>query len=229
MKETELKKKVYIVIAAYNEGTSVGNVIASLQKEKYNHIVVVDDGSKDDTSQKAKSAHVLRHIINRGQGAALQTGITHALSLGAEYIVTFDADGQHDPKEIIKLVTPLVDGKVDVCLGSRFLDNNSNVPLLRGVLLKAGVLLMFIMYGIRLTDSHNGFRAFTRKAAEKIEITADRMEHASEILDEIMRNTLKYKEIPVTILYSTYSLQRGQSSWNALNIAYKMIRNKLWR
>jgi polyprenyl-phospho-N-acetylgalactosaminyl synthase len=229
MKDTEFKKKVYIVIAAYNEGTSIGNVIASLQKEKYIEIIVVDDGSKDDTSQKAKGAHVLRHIINRGQGAALQTGITYALSLGAEYIVTFDADGQHDPKEIVTLVTPLLNNEADVCLGSRFLNTHSNVPLLRGLLLKAGVLLMFIMYGIRLTDSHNGFRSFTRKAAKKIEITADRMEHASEILDEIMRNTLKYKEIPVTITYTTYSLQRGQSSWNALNIAYKMIRNKLWR
>ena len=228
MVEHNFKNETYIVIAAYNEETTIGMVLSGLKKEGYKHLVVVDDGSDDNTFKKSRfcGAVALRHIMNRGQGASLQTGISYALNNGAKYIVTFDADGQHQPEEIEKMVLPLTVGDSDVCLGSRFRVMGSNVPFIRRCLLKAGVLLMFFMYGIRLTDSHNGFRAMTRDAAEKINITADRMEHASQILEEIMLNKLKYLEIPVTIKYTEYSQKHGQSSWNAVNIAYQTIKGK---
>ena len=220
-----------IVIAAYNEQKNVGKVIKDLRKHGYRDVIVVDDGSKDRTSQEAEKAgaSVLRHIINRGQGAALQTGISAALERGAEVVVTFDADGQHHAKDIKALVRPIIEGKADVVLGSRFLRNTTNAPVLRRVILKAGALSMRLFYGLSLTDSHNGFRALSRKAATKIRIKSDGMEHASEIIEQIADHHLRYKEVPNTITYSEETLLKGQSNSNAIRIMTKMIIGKLKR
>ncbi len=220
--------KTFIVIPAYNESGKICSVIKSLKKEGYNSIVVVDDGSKDNTYDIARKAGatVLRHVINRGQGAALKTGIEFALSKGADYIVTFDADGQHNPKEIKRLIEPLKKG-YDIAVGSRFLNKNSNTPLVRRLFLKAGALSFRLFYHVKLSDSHNGFRAMTRKAAEKIRIRADDMSHASQIVEEIYNNRLKYKEVPVSIRYTAYSKQKGQRTINAFRILTRMIVDKL--
>lgn len=223
--------KTYIVIPAYNEEKSIVKVVQGLKKAGHKDIIVVDDGSRDNTKEEAKKAgaHVLQHLMNRGQGAALKTGIDAAISLGADIIVTFDADGQHQAKDIPNIVKPVEKKEVDVALGSRFLETKAKIPLVRKIFLKGGALIIWLLYGIRLTDSHNGFRALSRKAAQAIELRSDKMEHASEILDEIYRKKLKYKEVPVEILYTEYSMQHGQSTWNAFNILFKMIKNKLLR
>jgi len=223
--------KIYIVIAAYNEEKSIKNVVSTLKEEGYSNIVVIDDGSKDDTQTASLNAGatVLRHIINRGQGAALKTGIDYSLDEGADIIVTFDADGQHDAKEIKKMIKPIIEKKVDITLGSRFLNQKSNTPLVKRIILKGGILFTWLISGIKLTDTHNGFRALSRNAAEKIEIKQDRMEHASEIIDEIKRKNLKYVEVPVTIKYTEYSMQKGQSVFNAIRIALRMIYKKVMR
>jgi len=221
--------KTYIVIPAFNEENSIAQVIKGLKRHGYKNIVVVDDGSTDKTFQKAKAAkvQVLRHFINRGQGAALKTGIDYALSQGADIIVTFDADGQHNPAEIKNLIRPVKEGKTDVALGSRFLKKGVKVPVVRKVFLKGGIVFTRVFSGIRLTDAHNGFRAFDRKAAQKIEIKHDGMAHSSEIVDEIYTKKLRYKEVPVTITYTDYSKRRGQSNLNSSNIAFKYLIRKL--
>lgn len=220
---------VWVVIAAYNEEQKIASVIDSLHKEQYTHIIVVDDGSADRTGDVAADAGatVLTHCINRGQGAALKTGIVYALKQCAEYVVTFDADGQHHADEIHALLEPLNKGEADVCLGSRFLDNTTNVSWHRRILLKTGAAIIWLFYGIHLTDSHNGFRAFKGDAIKKLELKADRMEHASEILEQIVIQKLKYKEVPVTITYTDYSLKKGQSSLAAVEILWDMIKNKM--
>jgi|FLOH01.1.fsa_nt_gi polyprenyl-phospho-N-acetylgalactosaminyl synthase len=223
------KSDVWISIAAYNEGKSISNVIKDLHKNGYMNIVVVDDGSKDATFEfiSKAGAAALKHIINRGQGAALRTGINYSLLQGAKYVVTFDADGQHHAEEIESLLRPVVSGKYDVALGSRFLKKDSNTPLLRRVILKIGIIVVWFLYGIKLSDSHNGFRVFSREAAKKISITSDRMEHASQIVEEIHNKKLRYKEVPVTITYSDYSVAKGQSSWNSVRIGFRMLFRKL--
>ncbi len=225
----ENKVNIYIVVSAYNEENSISGVIGDLRKHNFNNIIVVDDGSTDDTNIVAKKdgTVVIKHPINLGQGAAVKTGIDYALLLGAEIIVTFDADGQHLAKDLDNLVKPLINNEVEVALGSRFLNNNSNVPWLKKIFLKGGTLLLFLMYGIMLTDTHNGFRALSRSAAEKIHIRSRGMEHASEILEEIKIKKIRYKEIPVTIKYSTYSISKGQRISNSLNIFFKMIKKWL--
>jgi len=221
--------KTYIVIPAFNESKRVGRVIRKLRESGYNNIVVVDDGSSDNTAQVASKsgATVLRHILNRGQGAALGTGIEFALQKGADIIITFDADGQHNPRDIPRLVAPLEKGEADVALGSRFLSSSSNTPFIRSLFLKGGALTFRLLYGIRLTDSHNGLRALSRAAAKKIKIQSDDMTHASEIIDEISRHRLSYVEVPVTISYTDYSKSKGQSTLNSFRILFRMLLNKL--
>jgi len=223
--------KAYIVIAAYNEEKSIVNVIKSLKREGYHNIVVVDDGSSDRTYELCikEKVHALQHVINRGQGAALKTGIDYALLKGADIIVTFDADGQHRADEIKRLTAPVERKEADVALGSRFLDSRTKVPFLKKLTLKGGIVFTRIFSGIRLTDTHNGFRAFSRKAAQQIQITQDRMEHASEIIDEIARKKIKYREVPVTIVYSRYARAKGQGISNSIRIAFRMIFSKLTR
>jgi polyprenyl-phospho-N-acetylgalactosaminyl synthase len=219
--------KVIAVIAAYNEAEAIGPVIQGLAPQVA-EIVVVDDGSKDATADVARKAGavVLRHPINRGQGAALQSGITLALARGAGIVVTFDADGQHVAADVPRLVTPVARGEADVALGSRFLGGTSNVPPLRRVLLKGAVLFTRLTTGLSLTDAHNGLRAFSRRAAETIRIRQDRMAHASEIVTEIAKHELRFVEIPITVLYTDYSRSKGQSALGAFRILIDLLVGK---
>jgi len=220
--------QVFVVIAAFNESSTIRAVVEKILSW-YPHVVVVDDGSTDGTHLCVTDlrVHLLRHIINRGQGASLQTGIRFALDQGADVIVTFDADGQHDVEDIPSMVRPVLCGECDVCLGSRFMGTAHNIPLTRKLVLMGGVLFTRLVSGVRVTDIHNGLRAFSRQAARSINITMDRMAHASEILEEIQRKRLRFREVPVTIHYSTHSLHKGQSSWNALRIAAQVLLKKL--
>jgi glycosyltransferase involved in cell wall biosynthesis len=222
---------VWIVVAAYNEATRILPTLTEIQRCGFANIAVVDDGSRDETGSAALhgGAWVLRHIVNLGQGAALQTGIQFALQQGARFLVTFDADGQHRADEIGRLLEPVRSGEADVALGSRFLGQAENIPLVRKLVLKAGVLFTRVFSGIRVTDTHNGFRAFSRAAAEKIKIRQNRMAHASEVLDQIQVQRLRYVEVPVTIRYTEDSLAKGQSSWNALRIVGQLLMGRLVR
>lgn len=216
-------KKVFFVIPAWNEGKGIVKVITDLKKAGYQNIVVVDDGSADDTGLQAKKAGatVLTHVINRGQGAGLRTGMIYSLQQGADVIVHFDADGQHRIKDLPAMLKPVIDGKVDATLGSRFLRKN-NLPAKKKLGLKIAILVNWVLYGIKLTDAHNGFRVLSKKAAEKIHIESDGMEHASEIVEELHRKKLKYKEVPVIIKYPP-----GQKGWNHSPIAWIKIGMKL--
>lgn len=221
---------VWIVIAAHNEESVVGNVINALKSIGY-ELVVVDDGSSDQTSDIARraGADVVIHPFNLGQGAALQTGIDYALRCGAKFIATYDADGQHDPGDIMKLLEVLVSTKSDIACGSRFLGLTENMPLSRAVLLKLAVLFTTITTGIKVTDAHNGLRVMTADCARKIRISQNRMAHASEIISMISSLRLKYVEAPVSINYTSYSLGKGQKISGALSILVDIIFKGLHR
>lgn len=223
--------KIVAVIPAYNEEKRIEGAVRDAKKF-VSSVVVVDDCSKDKTGEVARGAGAitLRHIINRGQGAALQTGTTYALRhLDADVIVHFDADGQMMGEEISRLVDPIIKNEADIVLGSRFLRGGTNMPFVRKWLtLKPALFLTMAISGIRLTDTHNGFRALSRKAAEKIVITLDRMAHASEILDEIVVNRLRYVERPVTIRYSEETLKKGQSFFGGFAILNDFFKDKFF-
>lgn len=226
----DLQQTAFVVVPAYNEGASIEAVVGELV-EVYPNVVVVDDGSRDDTFNLAhrQAPYVLRHAINRGQGAALQTGIEFALRRGARYIVTFDADGQHQVSDIRRLLEPIAHGECDVSLGSRFLGEAIDLPGTRRILLRLGVLFTWLVNGVRLSDVHNGLRAFSRKAAERIHIRLDGMAHASELIDQICNSDLVYREVPVTVRYTEYSKMKGQSSRGAMRIAFHYLLGRVMR
>jgi polyprenyl-phospho-N-acetylgalactosaminyl synthase len=210
---------VWIVVPAFNEAQAIASVLADLRRTGY-QIVVVDDGSADATAELAMQAGatVVRHPVNLGQGAALQTGIKFALLRGANFIVTFDADGQHRVDEIATLLSALVLHRADFALGSRFLGRAANMPTSRRLLLQAAISFTRATTGLAITDAHNGLRAMTRRGAQTINLRQNRMAHASEILDQIAASGLKYVEVPITIEYSSYSLGKGQRSSAAVDI-----------
>lgn len=225
-------KNTFIIIPAYNEGKVIGKVIADIKKEGFSNIIVIDDGSTDDTFFQAKKAGaiVLRHIINLGQGASLQTGFDFFLKkTKGEICVTYDADGQFNPKEIKKMVNFLNKNKLDVVLGSRFLGKAINISFFKKITLKFGIIFTKIFSGINLTDTHNGFRAFTRKALQKIKISQNGMAHASEIIHQIVGNNIEFREYPVTVYYDKYHKIKGQKITNSLNIVFNLIFDRIFK
>ena len=222
-------KKIFAVIAAYNEEKTIFSVIKDLKKY-VNTIVVVDDGSSDQTSKKISGSKVilLRHLINLGQGAALQTGFEYAKRNDADIVVTYDADGQFKASDIPRLIKPILQNKADIVLGSRFLGHAINIPLTRLITLKLGIIFTFIFSGLRFTDVYNGLRALNKTALQKICITQNRLAHASEILDKIKVCQLRFVEIPVTVKYTDYSKQKGEKNLNALRVFIDLVTRKLY-
>jgi glycosyltransferase involved in cell wall biosynthesis len=208
------------VIPLYNEAPVVRSVIEEARKT-FPNVVCVDDGSTDESVSEAEAAGavVVRHPVNLGQGASLRTGLDYALGdPSADYFVTFDADGQHQIADALTMVHMLDEQQLDIVVGSRFLDDRTQVAFVKRVVLKLGVVFERMSSGVRLTDAHNGLRALNRHAAESIAITQNRMAHASEIVAEIGRNDLRWAEAPVHVVYTEYSRSKGQSVWNSINI-----------
>ncbi|NUS54567.1 MAG: glycosyltransferase family 2 protein [Streptomycetaceae bacterium] len=215
---------VWIVIPVYNEGAVIGDVVERT-RETFPNIVCVDDGSRDDSAAAiaATGAHLVRHPVNLGQGAALQTGIAYALAQpGMRYLVTFDADGQHRVEDAEAMLAVARSEGADVVLGSRFLEQNEQIPLLKRIVLRTVVMLSPTARKLKLSDAHNGLRVLNREAASRLRITMNGMAHASEIVGFLARSGLKVREVPVTILYTDYSRSKGQSLINGVNILFDL-------
>ena len=232
--ETKAKSGlVSIIIPTRNGERFIWQSLASVARQTYRNweVIVVEDGSQDATAQVAKNAGaiVIQHPFNLGQGAALQSGIDLAMLSGAEVIVTFDADGQHDATDISRLANALAEENADFVLGSRFLKQSSNIPPLRRLLLKAATVFTRATTGLRLTDAHNGLRALTRRGAGAIRLRQNRMAHASEFLAQIGASGLHYVERPVTIHYSAYSIAKGQKTSDSVVILFDLFARALYR
>jgi len=202
-------KKIFCIIPAYNEEKNLGKVVADVKKH-CTEVVVIDDCSNDRTTDIAKQAGatVLRHPINRGQGAALQTGNEYALKNQADILVHFDADGQFLAEDIPTGISPILNNEADVVLGSRFLGKDSNMPWSKKyIIMPIARLVNRILFGSNLSDPQNGFRILSRQAAKMIKINNDGSAHCNEILHKIFRYKLRVKEIPITVIYNEF----GQS------------------
>lgn len=226
------KVSIFIVVPAFNEGKVLGRSLRSLIKVGYS-VVVVDDCSRDNTWRVLAKlpVHRLRHPINMGQGAALQTGMTYALQQGAQILAHFDADGQHQVEDLPGLCAPILAGEADVVLGSRFLRNKDlqAVPPTRRILLKMAVWVNWLFTGMRLTDAHNGARALSAQAARQIQLQENGFAHATEILQKIRAANLRVAEQPTHIVYTEYSKQKGQRAWHALDIFVDLVIQRFLR
>lgn len=222
---------VFVVIPAFNEEAVINEVIGKLLPYKYS-LVIVDDGSAIPLRSIIDTAKVnlLRHKINLGQGAALQTGIEFALSRHAEYIVSFDADGQHEASGIAILLEPLIGKKAGIVFGSRLMKGGThNMPAGRNFWVQSGRIVNFLFTGLYLSDAHNGLRAMTGETALLLHIRENGMAHASEILIQVKKNKIAYMEVPVRINYSDYSIKKGQKGSHSLRIVFDLILNKFFK
>lgn len=230
--------KTHIILPAYCEGRVIKKVIEDIQREGFKNIIVIDDGSTDNTYEVAKSTGVivLKHPINRGKGAATQTGIDGAKLLDADIIVTMDSDGQHNPKDIKKLLKPILDNEADVVIGSRMI-NNKDMPKSRIIMNKIANLITYLFFGIMVTDSQSGFRAYNKKAYTSVYTYMDRYEFESEMLGQIKNAKLRIKEVPIKVIYTEYSKNKykhmkgfpAQGLTNGIKMVVRLIENSLFK
>jgi len=219
----------WVVVPTYNEGPVVGGVLKELLTS-FPNVVAVDDGSSDNSSTEivGSGARLVRHPINLGAGAAMESGLQFALlDPRARYFVTFDADGQHRVEDAVAMVAKLRSGEHDILLGSRFMGASQGMPRSRRLMLHAARIFETLSSGVSLTDAHNGLRAFNRTFAEKVRFRMRDMAHASEMLRLIHSSGVRWAEQPVTILYTDYSRGKGQRSINSVNIAVDVWLNHL--
>jgi len=228
-----MKDDIYIVIPAYNEEKLIKSTLKKLKDEGYNNIIVVDDGSSDKTHDITKEEGVIvcKHIINRGLGGALGTGISCALLYNPKVIITFDADGQHDPKDIEKVAKPILEDGYDVVIGSRLMDKEEvkNMPIIKRVGNWGLNFLTYLMGGHFITDSQSGLRGFSYNSAKIIaeQLKSNRYEISSEFVVLIKKNKLKFKEVPIKTIYTEYSMARGTNIITGFKILIKLIFHKL--
>lgn len=218
--------RVIAVMPAFREVSRVRQAIEGCLPY-VDQVVVVDDGSRDGTFEEASqtSAIVLKHTINRGQGAALKTGTNAALKLGADVILHIDADGQHDPSFIPTLIEPLKKGEADIVFGSRFSGMSPiGIPIKRRLIIVGARLFNIFVLGIpsSVTDPQSGLRAFKANATEKLQFQQDGMAHCSEIL-RLATRELRWKEVPVVVSYSQETLQKGQFRGGVVGIIWQLL------
>lgn len=236
-----LRWEILFLVRAYNEGPVIWNTVETIIQAWYSNIIIVDDGSCDDTEhiikkiqEKNTSAPLIymKHFKNRGAGAALETGFEYGRRFWeVEYICSFDADGQHNIADINNFLDILRKRQdIQAVFWSRFINKTTiNIPLIRKIILKLAIIFTFFLSHIKLTDAHNGYRVFRKEVLDNIHLSIDGMGYASELIDIIATKKINFLEVPVHILYTDYSIAKWQKSSNAINIALKFIWNKFFK
>ncbi|MGH7142179.1 MAG: glycosyltransferase family 2 protein [Candidatus Saccharimonadales bacterium] len=227
------KKSVALVIPAYNEGKVIKHVVTDLnkvfKKTSYNFkIIVIDDGSKDDTAQQAQSggALVIKHILNMGSGSATATGLSYAYQNGFDIATTSDADGQHSPEDVLKGTDLMAHGTIDLLIGSRLL-NKQDMSQIKVMGNKGLSIITYLLFGINVTDSQSGLRVFSKHSLESLKWKTSGYEFCSEMLWRAKQLSLNIDEYPIKTIYTNYSIAKGQNSWNAFNIVKSLLRRRL--
>lgn len=221
---------ILIVVPAYNEEESIQLVIENLRRYGYNNILVVDDGSNDRTFEIVNQLNVYtaRHLLNRGAGTASATGFEIAKILNPDIVVTFDADGQHEAGDILRLIEPIQKNESEVVIGSRMLIR-AGMPRKRVLYNRIANLITHIVYGFSISDTQSGLKAFSRKAYNLINIETAGMEFCSEIVHKIKENNLRFKEIAIESTYTKYSLSKGQSFVVGAKTLFRLVLSRLLR
>jgi UDP-N-acetylglucosamine---dolichyl-phosphate N-acetylglucosaminyltransferase len=225
-----INMKIFVVMPAYNEEKKIGSVIKDLRNHGYTDIIVVDDGSRDNTRKISisRGAIVVKHVINMGYGGALMTGMEYAFRNGADIAVSFDADGQHDVNDIKRVVKPILDKKSELVIGIRML-NKKEMPFIRRVGNFGLTFLTFLLFGVWTQDSQSGFRAVSKNAWSKMNLKSSGFEYSSEMMKEIACHNIKFAEVPIRVIYSDYSLSKshGQSVIGGFKTFLGMLKRRI--
>jgi len=228
-----MSQKVCLVIPAYNEGSVIQEVVSGLKaafkKSKFDPtIVVIDDGSKDDTAAQARASgvHVIRHIMNTGSGGATATGLSYAQQQGFAVAATLDADGQHDPKDVIKGLELMQNGDYDLLIGSRLI-NSEGMSRVKQLGNKGLSVITYMLFGVNVTDSQSGLRIFSGRALSELKWKTSGYEFCSEMLWRAKQQRLRIGEYPISAIYTDYSKAKGQNNWNAFNIIKSLLRRRI--
>lgn len=225
--------RVCLIMPAYNEGAVIQSVIKDLQRAFKDSgyapkIVVVNDGSKDNTAAEAAAAgaHVVSHILNCGSGGATATGLSYAYQNGYDIAATLDADGQHDPKEVLAGIKIMEEGNHDLLIGSRLI-NSEGMSTVKQLGNKGLSVITYVLFGINVTDSQSGLRVFSRRALAELKWKTSGYEFCSEMLWRAKQLKLRIGEYPITAIYTEYSKAKGQNNWNAFNIVKSLVRRRV--
>jgi len=219
-------KDVYIVIPAKDEASKIGLVVKKVKNEGFNNIIVVNDGSEDNTASiaTAEGATVISHLINLGPGAATQTGMDYAVCRGAKVVVTIDGDNQHYPSDIWKLIKAMNEEEVDVVIGSRFLENDKGIPKHRLLFNKIGNWVTALFTGLLVTDSQSGLKAMRINFVEKANLQLNGYEFCTEIISLIRKHGVSYTEVPIQVKYTQESMAKGQNFFNGVQMIGTFVR-----
>lgn len=224
---TILKSDILIIIPAFNEASVIGNVFAQIQNEGYHNICLIDDGSTDNTREVALQYDVftLSHPINRGAGAAIQTGIAFAKNEGYPYVLLMDGDGQHLPQDIECMLTKIQETDADIIIGNRFAYSENNVPKKRLVYNKLANIFTNIFCKKNYDDTQSGFRLLNRRAIESLELKSKGFDFCSEMLIVSEKLDLEVAQTPIRVIYTDYSMKKGQN----LRVGIRTARSILWQ
>lgn len=221
---------ILVIIPVYNEAEHIVRTIQSVKKAGYSDILVVNDGSRDGTKELLETLPVvsIHHLINRGQGAAIQTGFDWAKKGPWKILVTMDGDGQCDPTDLKALYMPIVANKADMVVGNRF-QSKSNIPLLRQLYNTAGSIITWLLSGVYLQDTQSGMRAYNLKTLENIEIKARGYEFCSDLIRQAATAKLRITDAPVRVFYTKESMKKGQSFAVGLHTVGRLILRSIMR
>ncbi len=225
MKDHSTYNDVYVIVPAKDEERYIDILIDKLDDLGFVNIVIINDNSQDETAVIAREREnviVLDHSINLGAGAATQTGIAYAVSNGAKIIVTIDADLQHNPDDLIKLIDVLRKESCDLVIGSRFMQKNE-IPKSRIFFNKIANVVSWFLTGTYLSDSQSGLKAFNANLAKHLDLKYDGFEFCMEIIKEANANKLIIKEIPVFVSYTPETMNKGQGLWSGIRIISKLM------
>lgn len=225
--------KIAVIIPAYNEGSMVAKVVKDihegLSNKKFDfQIVVVNDGSTDDTSEQATraGAYVINHILNTGSGGATATGLSYSQQSGFSIAATVDADGQHHSDDVVRGIELMLNSEVDLLIGSRLIDANgmSRVKILGN---KGLSIITYLLFGINVTDSQSGLRIFSKQALDRLKWKTSGFEFCSEMLWRARQQRLNVKEYSIKAIYTEYSKSKGQNNWNGVNIMKSLLQRRI--
>lgn len=227
------RARICIIVPAYEEATVISDVIHSLKTrlktEKITaDIVVVDDGSGDDTGNNARQAgaFVIGHILNSGTGSATATGLSYADQENYDLAVTMDGDGQHTPEDVVKGIRLGLESSTDLLIGSRLIDA-TGMALVKRIGNWGLTIVTFLLFGVRTTDSQSGLRVFSKNALQRLRWKTAGYEFCSEMIWRARRAKLTISEFPIRAVYTDYSKSKGQNNWNGVNILKSLVRQRV--